>query len=77
MAAPEGLLPREAARREEVRPGLDALKQAIAQDAGRAGNILRDMADEESPLADYKDTLNLPETPFPMRGDLARRERSG
>jgi len=25
-------------------------------------------------LADYKDTLNLPETPFPMRGDLARRE---
>src|SRR5205807_827796 len=31
------------------------------------GNILRDMAD-------YKDTLNLPETPFPMRGDLARRE---
>src|SRR5712691_999431 len=31
------------------------------------GNILRNMAD-------YKDTLNLPETPFPMRGDLARRE---
>jgi isoleucyl-tRNA synthetase len=25
-------------------------------------------------MADYKDTLNLPETPFPMRGDLARRE---
>jgi isoleucyl-tRNA synthetase len=25
-------------------------------------------------LADYKDTLNLPETPFPMRGDLAKRE---
>ncbi|HXF79702.1 MAG TPA: isoleucine--tRNA ligase [Usitatibacter sp.] len=24
--------------------------------------------------ADYKSTLNLPETPFPMRGDLARRE---
>ena len=23
---------------------------------------------------DYKDTLNLPDTPFPMRGDLARRE---
>src|SRR5258706_13142257 len=31
------------------------------------GNTLRDMAD-------YKDTLNLPETPFPMRGDLAKRE---
>src|SRR5579871_2514397 len=25
-------------------------------------------------MADYKDTLNLPETGFPMRGDLARRE---
>jgi isoleucyl-tRNA synthetase len=25
-------------------------------------------------MADYKDTLNLPETPFPMRGDLSRRE---
>ncbi|MGQ0545952.1 MAG: isoleucine--tRNA ligase [Betaproteobacteria bacterium] len=25
-------------------------------------------------MADYKDTLNLPETPFPMRGDLARRD---
>src|SRR6476660_5684025 len=24
--------------------------------------------------ADYKSTLNLPETPFPMRGDLARRD---
>src|SRR5260370_34249618 len=31
------------------------------------GNSLHDMAD-------YKDTLNLPETPFPMRGDLAKRE---
>ncbi len=25
-------------------------------------------------MADYKHTLNLPDTPFPMRGDLARRE---
>jgi len=25
-------------------------------------------------MADYKQTLNLPDTPFPMRGDLARRE---
>ena len=24
--------------------------------------------------ADYRSTLNLPDTPFPMRGDLARRE---
>ncbi|SOE49045.1 Isoleucyl-tRNA synthetase [Orrella dioscoreae] len=27
-----------------------------------------------SPFMDYKDTLNLPDTAFPMRGDLARRE---
>jgi isoleucyl-tRNA synthetase len=25
-------------------------------------------------MSDYKQTLNLPETPFPMRGDLAKRE---
>jgi isoleucyl-tRNA synthetase len=25
-------------------------------------------------MADYKNTLNLPDTPFPMRGDLAKRE---
>src|SRR4029078_9923205 len=25
-------------------------------------------------MADYKTTLNLPDTPFPMRGDLAKRE---
>lgn len=25
-------------------------------------------------MANYKNTLNLPDTPFPMRGDLARRE---
>src|SRR5215470_10377880 len=27
-----------------------------------------------SPMADYKKTLNLLDTPFPMRGDLAKRE---
>jgi isoleucyl-tRNA synthetase len=26
---------------------------------------------------DYKKTLNLPDTPFPMRGDLAKREPAG
>lgn len=25
-------------------------------------------------MADYKTTLNLPDTPFPMRGDLPKRE---
>src|SRR5256884_1150191 len=29
----------------------------------------------DDPKTDYKSTLNLPDTPFPMRGDLARRER--
>src|SRR6266496_5518824 len=28
----------------------------------------------DDPKTDYKKTLNLPDTPFPMRGDLARRE---
>ena len=30
------------------------------------------MADDKKP--DWKSTLNLPDTPFPMRGDLAKRE---
>jgi isoleucyl-tRNA synthetase len=25
-------------------------------------------------MADYRKTLNMPDTPFPMRGDLAKRE---
>ena len=29
---------------------------------------------DDTKKADYKATLNLPETPFPMRGDLAKRE---
>jgi isoleucyl-tRNA synthetase len=28
----------------------------------------------DSPKADYRSTLNLPDTPFPMRGDLPKRE---
>ena len=28
----------------------------------------------EQPATDYRKTLNLPDTPFPMRGDLPRRE---
>jgi isoleucyl-tRNA synthetase len=28
----------------------------------------------DAPKRDYKSTLNLPDTPFPMRGDLAKRE---
>ena len=29
---------------------------------------------QDAAKVDYKSTLNLPDTPFPMRGDLARRE---
>jgi isoleucyl-tRNA synthetase len=28
----------------------------------------------DDPQTDYKKTLNLTDTPFPMRGDLAKRE---
>jgi len=31
-------------------------------------------ADDAAPLPDYKDTLNLPETAFPMRAGLPKRE---
>src|SRR3954468_3059548 len=42
--------------------------------APRLPPMLPRRANISSPMADYKDTLNLPETPFPMRGDLAKRE---
>ncbi len=32
------------------------------------------VAADAAPAADYRSTLNLPDTPFPMRGDLPRRE---
>ena len=32
------------------------------------------MADQPQPATDYRSTLNLPDTPFPMRGDLPKRE---
>jgi isoleucyl-tRNA synthetase len=32
------------------------------------------VAADAAPAADYRRTLNLPDTPFPMRGDLPRRE---
>src|SRR6185312_4496341 len=48
----------------------------------RRANSSRRTADSRTPNPempddarnDYKPTLNLPDTPFPMRGDLARRE---
>ncbi|WP_077037950.1 isoleucine--tRNA ligase [Pelomonas sp. KK5] len=32
------------------------------------------MTDSTTPAVDYRSTLNLPDTPFPMRGDLPKRE---
>ena len=32
------------------------------------------MTDTSTPSTDYRSTLNLPDTPFPMRGDLPKRE---
>ncbi len=32
------------------------------------------MTTKDSPATDYRKTLNLPDTPFPMRGDLPKRE---
>ena len=32
------------------------------------------MTDTTTPATDYRSTLNLPDTPFPMRGDLPKRE---
>ena len=36
--------------------------------------LLITRSDRLPDMTDYKNTLNLPDTPFPMRGDLARRE---
>jgi isoleucyl-tRNA synthetase len=36
--------------------------------------VVKDFEVKEINMTDYKQTLNLPDTPFPMRGDLAKRE---
>ena len=48
-----------------------AAAPAKAGPKGAAGKAAADGAGEGS---GYRKTLNLPDTPFPMRGDLARRE---
>jgi isoleucyl-tRNA synthetase len=46
--------------------------------SARRGIFSRHLPDNRQPaniiMADYRHTLNLPDTPFPMRGDLPRRE---
>src|SRR4029079_19090433 len=39
-----------------------------------SGRMRRRRGNTSGNMADYKHTLNLPDTPFPMRGDLAKRE---
>src|SRR5439155_14216240 len=70
-------VPAQAARRR----ALPRSRRADAADPSRrcpGARILLDPdiveAMPDDPKTDYKSTLNLPDTPFPMRGDLARRE---
>ncbi|MFN8754742.1 MAG: isoleucine--tRNA ligase [Burkholderiales bacterium] len=65
--------------RDELKlPSLDALVAQMRDDASQAQAILsrtdEGQAAMDAPKQDYKSTLNLPDTPFPMRGDLAKRE---
>jgi len=60
-------------RDEEKYSNLDALKAQIERDCEAARTFLLETAMSEK-KNDYRNTLNLPDTPFPMRGDLARRE---
>jgi hypothetical protein len=53
---------------------LDALKAQIARDVDAKAHLLLNVQHRRRPMADYRKTLNLPDTPFPMRGDLAKRE---
>jgi len=56
--------------RNEIKfPNLEALKQQIAADRAVAKHFLR-----KNTMGDYRETLNLPQTAFPMRANLAQRE---
>jgi hypothetical protein len=71
-------------RDEEKYDDLDALRTRFAPTWRKPANFSRPRAelsgapeartDARRPKADYKTTLNLTDTPFPMRGDLARTE---
>ena len=51
-------------------PDMEPLVEQMKQDAARAREILESL----SMTMDYKQTINLPQTDFPMKADLARRE---
>ena len=67
-------------RDEEKYADLDALTRQIRADVAQAREYFATAAPSrrqtmpDDPKTDYKTTLNLPDTPFPMRGDLAKRE---
>ena len=61
-------------RDEEKFASLDALVQQMHQDAAQARELLSCKLDRRRQVADYKSTINLPETGFPMKADLAQRE---
>jgi hypothetical protein len=61
--------------REEQRfASLEALKSAIDADIAAARALARSTANEEPEMTDYKATLNLPDTAFPMKAGLPQRE---
>ena len=51
---------------------LEALTAQMQQDAARRAASLR--SEDVNDMADYKHTINLPQTDFPMKADLAQRE---
>src|SRR6185437_13533491 len=72
-------VPQEAARRGAFRLARGARRPDRARLRRRPGLFPRrtlktPMPNDTRTKTDYKRTLNLPETPFPMRGDLAKRE---
>ena len=77
-------------RDEERFPDLDALTRQIRADVARprlfrrarltarpTTYVARCNRHARRSSTDYKSTLNLPDTPFPMRGDLARASPAG
>ncbi len=77
---------RKKIRNEQRFASLDELKAQIARDEltareffgltkpAQACYVIKPKYGTENLMSDYKSTLNLPETGFPMRGDLAKRE---
>ena len=77
-AALYGTRARSGVRREDPRRGeVREPRRAGAADAPRRGRRRArccEQVEQENAVADYKGTINLPETGFPMKADLAQRE---